>query len=60
MYVTNSTGMFSQTFKLTLSLDTQNEFSSNLTFYKETRDIYNKNIGFDLWKPKIPEVNLHL
>ena len=32
-------------------------FSSNVNFYKEITNIYNKNIDFDLWKPKIPEVN---
>ena len=57
--VTNSTGVFSRTFKLTLPLDTQKECISffEITFYKETTYIYNKSIGFDLRKPKIPDVN---
>ena len=60
---TNSTGVLSWTFRLTLPLDTQKEcisFSECNVFYKETTYIYNKSIGFDLWKPKISEVNLLL
>ena len=46
---TNTTRVFSRTFRLTIPLDAQKEcINCNVTFYKEIIDIYNKSIHFDL------------